>query len=136
MKGKPLCVLKKKQGDSQFWRGIMDSKEEYCNNKKMEIGNGYSTSFWRDKWCGDEPLSMKYKRLFELSLNKEINVNWVLRDNCNSLTFRKRLFGVGANLLEDLKNDCAGYCLRDKNDKPSWLLDKKGFSVKSLYKNF
>ncbi|KAL5669580.1 hypothetical protein ACJX0J_021801, partial [Zea mays] len=43
-----------------------------------------------------------------LSLNKEINVNWVLRDNCNSLTFRKRLFGVGANLLEDLKNDCAG----------------------------
>jgi hypothetical protein len=25
MKGKPLSVLKKKQGDSQFWRGIMDS---------------------------------------------------------------------------------------------------------------
>jgi hypothetical protein len=53
--------------------------------------------------------SIKYKRLFELSLNKEINVNWALRDNCNSLTFRRRLFGVGANLLEDLKNDCAGY---------------------------
>jgi hypothetical protein len=41
--------------------------------------------------------------LFELSLNKEINVNWALSDNCNSLTFRRRLFGEGAKQLEDLK---------------------------------
>jgi hypothetical protein len=69
----------------------------------MEIGNGYSTSFWSDNWCGDVPLSIKYKRLFELSLNKEINVNWAMSDNCNSLTFRRRLFGEGAKQLEDLK---------------------------------
>jgi hypothetical protein len=102
----------------------------------MKIGNGYSTSFWRDKWCGDEPFSIKYKRLFDLSLNKEINVNWALRDNCNSLIFRRRLFGVGANLLEDLKKDCEGHCLEDSKDMPSWTLDKKGFSVKSLYIKF
>jgi hypothetical protein len=136
MKGKPLSVLKKKQGDSQFWRGIMDSKEEYCNNRKMEIGNGYATSFWRDKWCGDESFCIKYKRLFDLSLNKEISVEGALRDSCNSLIFRRRLFGVGANLLENLKMDCEGYCFKDSKDKPHWNLDKKGFSVKSLYKQF
>jgi hypothetical protein len=102
----------------------------------MKIGNGVSTSFWLDKWCGDEPLSMRYKRLFELSLNKEINVNWAIRDNCNSLIFRRRLFGDGVNLLDDLKNNCADFCLIDRNDKPCWLLDKKGFSVKSSYRNF
>jgi hypothetical protein len=114
----------------------MDCKQEYCKNRKMEIGNGVSTSFWLDKWCGDEPLSMRYKRLFELSLNKEINVNWALRDNCNSLIFRRRLFGAGVNLLDDLKNNCADFCLIDRNDKPCWLLDKKGYSVKSSYRNF
>jgi hypothetical protein len=114
----------------------MDSKEEYCNNRKMEIGNGYATSFWRDKWCGDEPFCIKYKRLFDLSLNKEISVNGALRDSCNSLIFRRRLFGVGANLLENLKKDCEGYCFKDSKDKPSWILDKKGFSVKSLYRQF
>jgi hypothetical protein len=46
---------------------------------------------------------MKYNRLFELSLNKEINVNWASSSNCNSLTFRRRLFGDGAKQLEDLK---------------------------------
>jgi hypothetical protein len=81
-------------------------------------------------------LSIKYKRLFELSLNKEINVNWALSDNCNSLTFRRRLFGEGAKQLEDLKKNCEVYCLMDREDKPSWLLDKKGYSVKSMYKNF
>jgi hypothetical protein len=131
-----LMYFGKKQGDSQFWRGIIDNKEEYCNNRKMKIGNGYSTSFWRDNWCGDEPFSIKYKRLFDLSLNKEINVNWALRDNCNSLIFRRRLFGVGANLLEDLKKDCEEHCLEDSKDMPSWTLDKKGFSVKSLYIKF
>jgi hypothetical protein len=126
----------KKQGDSQFWRGIIDNKEEYCNNRKMKIGNGLTSSFWLDKWCGDEPFSTKYKRLFDLSLNKEINVNEALSDNCNSLIFRRRLFGVGANMLEDLKKDCEDYCLEDSKDMPSWILDKKGFSVKSLYVKF
>jgi hypothetical protein len=127
MKGKPLSVLKKKQGDSQFWRGIMDNKEEYCKNRKMEIGNGYATSFWMDKWCGDESFCIKYKRLFDLSLNTEISVNKALRDSCNSLIFRRRLFGVGANLLECLKMDCDGYCFKDSKDKPYWILDKKRF---------
>jgi hypothetical protein len=102
----------------------------------MKIGNGFSSNFWIDKWCGDERFSIKYKRLFDLSLNKEINVNEALSDNCNSLIFRRRLFGVGAKMLEDLKKDCEDYCLEDSKDMPSWILDKKGFSVKSLYMKF
>jgi hypothetical protein len=136
MKGKPLCILRNKQGDSQFWRGLLYCKDKYCDNRKMEIGNGLSTSFWSDIWCGDVPLPIKYKRLFELSLNKEINVNWALSVNWNSLTFRRRLVGEGAKQLEDLINDCGRYWLADREDKPSWLLDKKGYSVKSMYNHF
>jgi hypothetical protein len=96
MKGKPLCILKKKQGDPQFWRGILDTKDVYCINRKMMIGNGCSTSFWCDTWCGDTPFSTKYNRLFELSLNKEISVNWALNSGFSSLAFRRRLYGDGA----------------------------------------
>ncbi|KAL5669292.1 hypothetical protein ACJX0J_021513, partial [Zea mays] len=46
-----------------------------------------------------------------LSLNKEINVNWALSGNWNSLTFRRRLVGEGAKQLEDLINDCGRYWL-------------------------
>jgi hypothetical protein len=75
MKGKPLCVFFFFKSKEKFWRGVLDIKDVHCTNRKMIIGNGCSTSFWCDTWCGDTPFLMKYNRLFELSLNKEINVN-------------------------------------------------------------
>lgn len=59
-----------------------------------------------------------------------------LSSSCSSLTFRRRLFGDGAKHLEDLKKSCDLYYLMDRDDKLSWLLDKKGFSVKSMYKSY
>jgi hypothetical protein len=49
-----MCFLKK-EGDSQFWKSVLDIKDVYCANRKMIIGNGCSTSFWCDTWCGDTP---------------------------------------------------------------------------------
>jgi hypothetical protein len=92
-----------------------------------------NSSFWLDTWCDNSPFSEKYRRLYELSLDKEINVNSVLINNCNSLTFRRRLFGRSAIDLENLKKDCENTCLTNIKDKVVWMLKKKDFSVKSLY---
>jgi hypothetical protein len=37
--------------------------------------------------------SEKFKRLYELSMNKEITVNSELNSNYNSLRFRRRILG-------------------------------------------
>jgi hypothetical protein len=87
----------------------------YKNIKK--IGNGNSTSFWTEVWNGDSPFSVRFERLFELSLNKEITVNMALSENCDSLKFRRRLHGESAQLLEELKNICHGINLDDSRDK-------------------
>jgi hypothetical protein len=132
MKDKPMSLQMKKQGQSQFWKGILDVKGLFYKNSK-KIGNGNSTGFWNEVWIGDSPFSVRFKRLFELSLNKEITVNMALSDNCDSLIFRRRLHGESAQLLEDLKNICNAINLDDSRNKTIWTINKKGFSVKSIY---
>jgi hypothetical protein len=116
MRFKPMSLQMKKQGQSQFWKGILEVKEMFYKNIK-KIGNGNSTSFWTEVWNGDSPFSVRFERLFELSLNKEITVNMALSENCDSLKFRRRLHGESAQLLEELKNICHGINLDDSRDK-------------------
>ena len=94
-------------------------------------------------WNGDSPFSVRFERLFELSLNKEITVNMALSENCDSLKFRRRLHGESAQLLEELKNICHGINLDDSRDKAIWTINKKDFllnhfisSVEALWIGF
>ncbi|MCI00433.1 cysteine-rich receptor-like protein kinase, partial [Trifolium medium] len=38
------------------------------------VGNGADTFFWTDPWLGGVPLSVTYRRLFDLATNKSISV--------------------------------------------------------------
>ncbi|KAK5834294.1 hypothetical protein PVK06_018171 [Gossypium arboreum] len=40
--------------------------ESFC----WKIGNGKSTLFWWDIWCGNQPLKLLFLRLFRLAKNK------------------------------------------------------------------
>jgi hypothetical protein len=108
----------------------------FYKNCKRVIGDGKSTSFWNDCWCGNIPLSVRFKRLYDLSLDKEISVEKVLSTNSESLIFRRRLVGTGADNLKDMISSYEDICLNDSRDNVIWLLDKKGYSVKSLYHNY
>lgn len=99
-----MSLIKKRQSDSHFWKSILEAKEVFYRNCKRVVGNGKSTSFWNDCWCGPLPLSVRFKRLFELSLNKEIRVDVVLNSSFESLTFRRRLVGVDAENLNELES--------------------------------
>ncbi|PWA37851.1 hypothetical protein CTI12_AA586680 [Artemisia annua] len=44
----------------------------YCSRK---IGNGASTRFWVDIWCGVQPLKVLFPRIFLLDLNKNCYVS-------------------------------------------------------------
>ncbi|GJW82711.1 RNA-directed DNA polymerase, eukaryota [Tanacetum coccineum] len=94
------------------WSGIIQAIEKlktkgidlysYC---KLVVGNGHSINFWQDKWYGEVPFKDKFKRCFNLELQKDIFVT--------------------LNLL-------AAVVLSDAANRWSWTLCGHGeFSVKS-----
>jgi hypothetical protein len=64
----------------------------FSHGVEKNIGNGLTTSFWRDRWVGDTTLEERFPRLYSISTQKEDTVATV-RGEPNSLTwnFRWRL---------------------------------------------
>ena len=44
------------------------------DNVFRKVGNGVDTCFWTDRWLGEVPLCVCYRRLFELAEDKGISV--------------------------------------------------------------
>jgi len=42
----------------------------FPNNLQLHVGNGANTLFWVDKWVGDAPLSVRFRRLYDLCEDK------------------------------------------------------------------
>ncbi|GAU37579.1 hypothetical protein TSUD_213200 [Trifolium subterraneum] len=68
---------------SAWWREIVRIRDEesdvgergwFAASIERRVGNGVDTFFWTDPWLGGVPLSVKYRRLFDLSLNKHRTV--------------------------------------------------------------
>jgi hypothetical protein len=102
--------------------------------KKIISINGMKTSLWKCSWTGSLPLAVKFPILFDLAYDKDISVNKVLGSNFEVLSFRRRITRNLSVLFEDLLGCCNNLSLSDQEDRIVWCLDKKGFSVNSLYK--
>ncbi|MCI43573.1 protein kinase, partial [Trifolium medium] len=46
----------------------------FAKGIERRVGNGVETFFWSDPWLGGIPLSVRYRHLFDLSLNKSSTV--------------------------------------------------------------
>ncbi|GKA04478.1 RNA-directed DNA polymerase, eukaryota [Tanacetum coccineum] len=55
---------------------------------KKRIGNGGATRFWYDQWLGDQPLRIRFPRLFALETDKEMTVAAKMHDEV-SVSFRR-----------------------------------------------
>jgi hypothetical protein len=86
-----------------------------------------------DVWCGDVPFSDKFKRLCELSFDKNISVQKALQNDLSNLKFKRRILVETARLFENLKSCCENIGLSNSLDKTIWTLSAKGFTVKSVY---
>lgn len=63
------------------WNGIKrivdnlkDRGFDFHNLAPIRIGDGAYTSFWHDKWQGNNPLLIPFHRIFSLDLNRAANV--------------------------------------------------------------
>lgn len=43
------------------------------------MGDGTYTYFWSDRWLGEDALGVRFRRLFELSVNKWVLVSHMAR---------------------------------------------------------
>ncbi|KAK5840996.1 hypothetical protein PVK06_009904 [Gossypium arboreum] len=66
---------------SKVWRGIFENSLDARvvrwlgdKNFSWKIGNGKTTLFWEDKWCGKDPLKVDFPRLFRLAKLKYASV--------------------------------------------------------------
>ncbi|XP_072074464.1 uncharacterized protein [Arachis hypogaea] len=49
-----ILNMENRASDSKFWRDLIKIKEDMKENLRFSIGNGKSTSLWRDKWLYHE----------------------------------------------------------------------------------
>ncbi|MCI43747.1 putative non-LTR retroelement reverse transcriptase related protein, partial [Trifolium medium] len=67
---------------SSWWKYIISIKNGddayggswFADHIERKVGNGESTSFWKDAWLDGEYLKSHFGRLFDLCLNKDVSV--------------------------------------------------------------
>ena len=52
MKNKCITVDKLKQGDSQFWSGLLEHKNIFFSLSKFATGKEKNVRSWDDNWIG------------------------------------------------------------------------------------
>jgi hypothetical protein len=103
------------------------------------VSNGRSTSFWNERWIGNQPLASTFPRLFNLSSLKDAKIG----DLCFSIdgsinwnfVWRRQPFLWEQNLIANLLALLEGFTLGMANDIWWWTPDEGGiFSVSSTYR--
>jgi hypothetical protein len=65
-----LSQISRRQGDSQFWSGLMNIKDQFLRWGHFEVRDGQATRLWKDKWVTSRPLSEQFMNLFNIVRNK------------------------------------------------------------------
>ena len=66
-------ACERKEG-SQFWRSIQSIKHEIRLGATSNVGDGRSTLFWLDSWCGRRPLRDEVPELFNICVDQSLLV--------------------------------------------------------------
>ena len=56
------------------WKEIIKEWESFPPTTLCSVGNGRRVPFWKDFWCGEEPLALTFASLFSLVVHKEAMV--------------------------------------------------------------
>ncbi|GKA39100.1 RNA-directed DNA polymerase, eukaryota [Tanacetum coccineum] len=122
------------------WSGIIQASDKlkskgidlfsFC---KLVVGNGHSIKFWQDKWYGEVPFKDKFKRCFNLELQKDIYVALKLQSNDIALSFRRSpRSSIEESQFGELNNLLTSVVLSNAMDRWSYCLCGHGnYSVKS-----
>jgi hypothetical protein len=120
---------------SQFWKGLLEVKEQCRRGLAYVLGNGKKIRFWHDVWIEGCPLKISFPNLFEICNQQDWSVHRILVDGSPKLSFR-RIFGLREEKeWLELSQILEAISLTDDKDSVRWVLEKaKTFSTASLYR--
>nr|GEV15186.1 RNA-directed DNA polymerase, eukaryota, reverse transcriptase zinc-binding domain protein [Tanacetum cinerariifolium] len=100
-------------------------------HKKIE--NELNTSFWEDRWWGEQRLKEAFSRIYALEVNKHISVAFKFEQTSLSSSLRRMpRSGIESEQWDHLLDSLEGVMLNPSEDRWSWDLNGSGeFSVAS-----
>lgn len=123
--------MKRKRGDSNFWKGVCIAAPLVEKGLKRVVRNGQTTNFWLDCWLGDE--SLRERAIGPLNRkedSKRVADFWTVNEGWD-------WNAMDIIINQDTRNHMAAYILvndRDAKDEVGWKgIDDNLFSVKSAY---
>jgi hypothetical protein len=89
----PLSQVEWKQGDSQFWSGLLKVKRDLLSFGVFKIRDGTQVRFWEDIWMGSTPLKTQYPCLFSIARSKKDTLADVFSSSPPNFSWRRALVG-------------------------------------------
>lgn len=101
----------------------------------VKLGDGLSTSFWRDVWFEDDALADVYPALFSHCSNQDVTVSQVLQSSLQFFLV-PRLSNTAANELVQVNQIISSTVLSNERDKRITPFSKKelGLDSGSIYR--
>jgi hypothetical protein len=132
VKNKTLSQVRRKNGDSQFWSGLMEVKDLVLERGRFKVQDGAQTRFWEDLWIGNEPLMKRFPTLYNIVRKKNASVAQVLSTSPLNVSFRRALVGENWDKWLQLVGSILHVQCNQNRDSFIWTRSKS-FSVKALY---
>jgi hypothetical protein len=119
---KSITQVKKQPGDSQFWIGLMNTKDQFPSFENFRLQSGNQIRFCEDKWIGASTLREQYLNLYNLVRKKSVTVQYVFSTIPLNISFRRSLVGANLQAWHNLVMRIADIHLNDQLDIFKWSL--------------
>lgn len=121
---KALSQVTRKRGDSHFWAGLIEIKDQFLSMGTFEVHNGKKARFWEDVWIGKVTLRERYTSLYNIARRKDDTVAKICGSVPLSVSFRRALTGHRLNKWLELVTEIATHGIDEQEDKFIWNLNK------------
>jgi len=130
------------QSVSSWWREIAKIRDGVGNDMggwfadrvTRKVWEGTNTLFWQDRWLRDVPLCRRFRRLFDLSLNKlstvagMFSLGWEVGGA--AWRWRRRLWEWEEELLGECRQLLYTFVVQtDVSDRWQWISDIEGVTL-------
>jgi hypothetical protein len=126
LRTKSLSQVGIKPRDSQFWKGLIDVKDQLLSYGTFRVKYGSQTRIWEDNWICQKLLRELYPNLYQIVWRPHDTVQFVLPHAPLNISFRRTLIGDKLTAWHEVQFKVAQANLSDERDIFSWNLTKDG----------